>query len=80
MYLMKELLVHTFVLFFGRFDASSMAFEVEGRKELNSDCAIPIPKFTDSEMLLQQLACKLAWTESELAQLIDLFETLCVCM
>ena len=59
-----------------------MVCEVEGRKEPNSDCAIPIPKelllnsqFTESEILLQQLACKLAWTESELARLIDVFES-----
>jgi hypothetical protein len=68
--------------FLARFDVSSMACEMEGRKEANSDCAVPIQKelllnsrFTESEILLQQLACKLACTESELSQLIDLFES-----
>jgi hypothetical protein len=67
--------------FLARFDESSMLCEVKSRKP-NSDCVIPMPKelllssqFTESEILLQQPACKLAWTESELAQLIDLFES-----
>ena len=58
--------------FLARFDVSSKLCEVEGRKEPNSDCAIPIPKedlsnsqFTESEILLLQLACNLSWTESE---------------
>ena len=79
---MKELVVHTFVFSLAEFDVTNMVCEVEGRKEPNSDCAVPIPKellsnsqFTESEILLQQLACKLACTEFELAQQIDLLES-----
>ena len=50
--------------------------------ESDPDLSFPVPMsaaalqsysiFTESEILLQQLACKLAWTESELAQVIAL--------
>ena len=59
--------------------AAPLSVEIgrDGKSEPSPGMAVPIPaalqlhsKFTESEILLQQLSCKLAWTESDLAQVI----------
>jgi len=55
---------------------------LDGKPEPSPGMAVPIPaalhlhsQFTESEILLQQLSCKLAWTESDLAQVIALISS-----
>jgi len=56
--------------------------EVEGRIEPNPMMQVPMPdflqsesRFTPSEILLQKLASKCAWTEAEMAQVVDLLRS-----
>ena len=56
--------------------------EVEGRIEPDPRMKVPMPdflqsesRFTPSEVLLQKLASKCAWTEAEVAQVIDLLRS-----
>ena len=56
--------------------------EVEGRTEPDPRMKIPMPdflqskgRFTPSEILLQKLASKCAWTEAEMAQVVDLLRS-----
>ena len=55
---------------------------LEGKSETSPGMAVPIPaalqlhnQFMESEILLQQLSCKLAWTETDLAQVIALISS-----
>ena len=56
--------------------------EVEGRIEPDPRMNVPMPdflqsesRFTPSEILLQRLASKCAWTEVEIARVIDLLRS-----
>ena len=56
--------------------------EVEGRIEPDPRMKVPMPdflqsesRFTPSEILLQKLASKCAWTEAEMAQVVDLLRS-----
>ena len=56
--------------------------ELEGRIEPDPSMKVPIPdflqsesRFTPSEILLQKLASKCAWTEAEMAQVVDLLRS-----
>jgi hypothetical protein len=56
--------------------------EVEGKIEPDPRMKVPMPnflqsesRFTPSEILLQKLASKCAWTEAEMAQVVDLLRS-----
>ena len=62
-----------------RFNSACIEQEVEGRIIPDPTFALSVSHlsrfnshFTSSEILLQRLACKCSWTESELSQVIDL--------
>ena len=68
--------IQTFVL---RFNSHCIEQEVEGRIIPDPTFALTVSHlsrfnshFTSSEILLQRLACKCSWTESELSKVIDL--------